>query len=257
MYASHDPSGIAPPYVLVLDVAKTILIWDRWSGTLGGFGSARRIDLTHLHERCEDAAFLVDIWNDPSLRNPRLLSQTVTKEIAGHLAELAASLERRGFEQERVAKFLMRCVFTMFAEDVNLLPDEPFRRLLDDIAVPNPDEFVGSVEELWHAMDEGRRFGFRKLLRFNGHFFKDAEKLPLTRNDLSTLLEAARADWSKVEPTIFGTLLTRALDPVERHHLGAEYTPLSSSSASYVRPSRRRCESAGLQSRQTCSSFAS
>jgi hypothetical protein len=225
MYASHDPSGVAPPYLLVLDVAKTILVWDRWSGTFGGYGSARRIELSRLHERPEEAALLVDIWTDPSIRNPRLLSQTVTKEIAGHLAELAASLEQRGFEQERVARFLMRCVFTMFAEDVNLLPDEPFRRLLDDIAVPNPGEFSGAVEELWHAMDEGRRFGFRKLLRFNGHFFRDAEGLPLTREDLTILLEAARADWSRVEPTIFGTLLTRALDPKERHRLGAEYTP--------------------------------
>src|SRR5690606_25100415 len=31
--------------------------------------------------------------------------------------------------------------------------------------------------------------------------------------------------WADVEPSIMGTLLTRALDPVERHRLGAEYTP--------------------------------
>jgi hypothetical protein len=49
--------------------------------------------------------------------------------------------------------------------------------------------------------------------------------LPLTRDDLAVLTQAARADWREVEPTIFGTLLTRALDPVERHRLGAEYTP--------------------------------
>lgn len=225
MYASHDPAGVAPPYLLVLDVGKTMLVWDRWSGTFGGYASARRIDLTTLHERPDDAALLVDIWTDPSVRNPRLTAQLVTREIAEHLAELAASLEGRGIEQDRVARFLMRCVFTMFAEDVGLLPDEPFRRLLDEIAMPSPAEFPGAAEELWHAMDEGRRFGFRKLLRFNGHFFKDAEALPLTREDLATLLEAAKADWSRVEPTIFGTLLTRALDPVERHRLGAEYTP--------------------------------
>ena len=31
--------------------------------------------------------------------------------------------------------------------------------------------------------------------------------------------------WQHVEPSIFGTLLERALDPVERHKLGAHYTP--------------------------------
>jgi hypothetical protein len=225
MYASHDPAGVAPPYLLVLDVAKTLLIWDRWAGTFGGYAAARRIDLVKLHERPDDAALLVDVWTNPTARNPRLTFQAVTKDIAAHLAELAASLEGRGFEQERVARFLMRCVFTMFSEDVGLLADHPFRRLLDEIAVPTPAEFPGAAEELWRAMDAGRRFGFRKLLRFNGHFFKDAEALPLTREDLTILLEAAKADWAKVEPTIFGTLLTRALDPTERHRLGAEYTP--------------------------------
>ncbi len=74
-------------------------------------------------------------------------------------------------------------------------------------------------------MDQGTRFGHWKLLRFNGHFFRDAEVLPLTRADIAVLHQAAQADWRQVEPTIFGTLLTRALDPKERHRLGAEYTP--------------------------------
>ena len=38
-------------------------------------------------------------------------------------------------------------------------------------------------------------------------------------------LDPARHDWSQVEPAIFGTLLERALDPEERHKLGAHYTP--------------------------------
>ena len=73
--------------------------------------------------------------------------RTLTIET-GKLARLAASLEARGYKQERVSRFLMRCVFTMFAEDVRLLPDEPFRHLVDDIALPNPEEFVPAAEEL-------------------------------------------------------------------------------------------------------------
>lgn len=257
MYASHDPSGTAPPYLLVLDVGKTLLVWDRWAGTFGGYAAARRVDLARLYERPEDAALLVDIWTNPTARNPRLKSQAVTKDIAAHLAELAASLEDRGFDQERVARFLMRCVFTMFSEDVGLLPDEPFRRLLDEVAVPTPDEFAGAAEDLWRAMDEGRRFGFRKLLRFNGHFFKDAEALPLSRADLAILLEAARADWSKVEPTIFGTLSRVRWTPRSVTASGPSIRRQSSSSASSGPPSRSRFVTDGPLCRRKCCSFAS
>jgi type I restriction-modification system DNA methylase subunit len=39
------------------------------------------------------------------------------------------------------------------------------------------------------------------------------------------LYEAARQNWRKVEPAIFGTLLEQALTPEERAKLGAHYTP--------------------------------
>jgi hypothetical protein len=223
-YITHLP-GATPPYLMVLDVARTLVVWDRWEGGFGGFGAGKRIDLATLHERPQDIALLLDIWREPEARNPRARAQAITEAIAAKLARLAASLEARHFGQERVSRFLMRCVFTMFAEDVRLLPDEPFRRLVGEVALPNPEEFVPAAEELWKAMDAGKRFGLRKLLRFNGHFFKDAEALPLDKDDLGILLQAAEADWSDVEPSIFGTLLTRALDPEERHRLGAEYTP--------------------------------
>jgi hypothetical protein len=223
-YITHLP-GTTPPYLLILDVAKTMMVWDRWEGGFGGFGAGRRIDLPTLHERPADIALLRDIWAQPQVRDPRARAQAITEKIAGKLAILAASLETRGYDQERVSRFLMRCVFTMFAEDLRLLHDEPFLHLIQDVALPNPDDFVPAAEELWRAMDHGKRFGLRKLLRFNGHFFKNAEALPLTPADLGVLLEAAKADWSDVEPSIFGTLLTRALDPKERHRLGAEYTP--------------------------------
>ncbi|MBA3644611.1 MAG: class I SAM-dependent DNA methyltransferase [Gemmatimonadaceae bacterium] len=214
-----------PPYIMVLDVGKTLMIWDRWNGDYGGFNAGKRVDLKSLAGNAETISLLSDIWENPSARDPRAKAVAVTTEIATHLAELAAGLERRGHDQERVAKFLMRCVFTMFAEDVGLLQDEPFRRAVEEIGYQSPEEFAIAVSDLWKAMDEGKRFGLKKLLRFNGHFFRDVEVLPLTREEIAVLHEAAKADWSHVEPSIFGTLLVRALDPIERHRLGAEYTP--------------------------------
>lgn len=226
LYALNDPSGSAPPYVLVLDVAKTLVVWHRWGGTYQGYQAGHRIDLATLHTRPADIALLRDIWLDPARRDPRQHAQAVTADIAARLATLAAALEARGFAQERVARFLMRVVFSCFAEDVDLLPRDAFRQTVERAGVAgDPDRFARALEALWQAMDTGGMFGYESLLRFNGHFFESAEALPLTRDEIALLLEAARADWQAVEPTIFGTLLTRALDPAERHRLGAEYTP--------------------------------
>jgi hypothetical protein len=172
-YAAHLP-GAPPPYLLVLDVARTLTVWDRWSGAYGGFSAGRVISLRTLAEREADVALLRDIFEDPAARDPRATAAAVTEAIAATLADLAASLERRGHTKEPVARFLMRCVFTMFAEDVGLLKDEPFRQAIEQAGLGgSPEEFAEAVGELWAAMDEGKRFGLRRLLRFNGHFFKD------------------------------------------------------------------------------------
>jgi len=222
-YAGDVPHG-PPPYLLVMNVARTLLVWDRWSGNYGGVNAARRIDLRTLWQRDDEIEFLRAAWEHPETLNPAVRGRVVTREVAERLARLSAALEGRDIDDERVARFLMRCVFTMFAEDVGLLADKPFQSAIQEFQA-DPAEFGAVMAELWKAMDAGTRFGLRKLLRFNGHFFRDAEALPLDRGDLAVLADAARADWRQVEPTIFGTLLTRALDSRERHRLGAEYTP--------------------------------
>jgi hypothetical protein len=120
----------------------------------------------------------------------------------------------------------MRCIFTMFAEDVGLLPERIFTDALEQHWIPNPPGFPVQIETLWRAMNEGTAFGFvGKLLRFNGGLFASPTSLPLQKPDLEKLHRAAKHDWSQVEPAIFGTLLERALSNKERHKLGAHYTP--------------------------------
>jgi hypothetical protein len=222
-YAGDIPHA-PPPYLMVLNVGRSLLVWDRWGGNYGGVNAARRIDLRTLWQRDDDIEFLRAVWEDSESLNPAVRGRAVTREVAERLAKLSASLEGRGHDGERVARFLMRCVFTMFAEDVGLLQEKLFQGIINDFR-KDPGEFRLAMEELWQKMDRGERFGGKKLLRFNGHFFHEAEALELTPADLAVLADAAAADWRQVEPTIFGTLLTRALDPRERHRLGAEYTP--------------------------------
>jgi hypothetical protein len=140
-YAGDVPHG-PPPYLLVMNVARTLLVWDRWGGNFGGVNAARRVDLRTLWERDDDIEFLRALWEHPDTLNPSVRGRVVTREVAERLAKLSASLERRGFEGERVARFLMRCVFTMFAEDVGLLADDPFTRILRRLVDPEAD--IGS-----------------------------------------------------------------------------------------------------------------
>lgn len=62
-------------------------------------------------------------------------------------------LEQR-YLADDVALFLMRCLFTMFAEDSALLPKDSFKQLLRD-CLDKPASFKPLVEGLWRAMDLG------------------------------------------------------------------------------------------------------
>jgi hypothetical protein len=158
--------------------------------------------------------------------DPALETAKVTREIADHLAQLGKSFEAQKHDSEKVARFLMRCLFTMFAEDVELIPKGSFTKTLYELR-GHPEHAAPTFQALWETMDKGGFSTVLKidLLRFNGGLFKEADALPLDTVQLSLLIEAAEADWRQVEPAIFGTLLERALDKKQRHKLGAHYTP--------------------------------
>lgn len=219
-----------PPFVVVVDVGNRIELYSEFSrsgGTYVPFPDPRshRIALDDLR-KAKIRERLRKVWTDPLGLDPSRESARVTREIADRLAKLARSLEQAGHEPELVAQFLMRCLFTMFAEDVKLLPADSFRTLLTRHC-EQPETAMRMLAQLWRDMDAG---GFSavlagEVLRFNGKLFKHSDTLPLDAAQLDLLADAARADWQHVEPAIFGTLLERALSPKDRHKLGAHYTP--------------------------------
>ena len=216
-----------PPFVIVTDIGYCFDLYATFDGSLDyrPFPDPRRSRL-FLADLTQHVETLRAIFQDPEGLDPAKHAAKVTREIAGHLAELARGLEAEGHDPEKSARFLMRCLFTMFAEDAKLLPERVFTNELEKRWIKDPAKFVTGCESLWRAMESGNDFGYLgKLLRFNGGLFEDPTALPLSKADLERLLEAARASWVDVEPAIFGTLLERALDPRERHRLGAHYTP--------------------------------
>ncbi len=222
-------AGGRPPFLIVVDVGNTIDLYSEFTRSGGNYVPFP--DPHHFRLRLDDLRdeasrdLLRAVWDTPLSLDPARRSARVTRAIAERLAELAKTLEQ-AHDADTVAHFLMRCLFTMFAEDVGLLPEGAFTQLLADLR-PDPVGFKPLVEHLWHSMNVG---GFsvalrRPIPRFNGGLFADPTALPLDGEQIALLIDAARADWRDVEPAIFGTLLERALDPRERHKLGAHYTP--------------------------------
>ena len=222
-----------PPFILVCDVGHVIEVYADFSGQGKNYGqfpdrTSFRIYLEDLRDP-KVRARLVKIWTDPMSLDPARESARVTRQIAERLAAVSKSLEKtKKYTTEDVAMFLMRCLFTMFAEDVELLPKASFEKLLIKCE-KDPSKFQPMVTQLWEAMDTG---GFAYALetdvkRFNGEFFKSRAVLELGREEIGELRAAAACDWRDVDPSIFGTLLEQALDPVERKKLGAHYTPRS------------------------------
>jgi SAM-dependent methyltransferase len=223
-----------PPFLLVVDVGNVIEVYAEFSrsgATYTPFPDPRnhRIALADL-VRSEVLDTLRSIWTEPDSLNPALASARVTREVSARLAELARSLEASGHRADHVGAFLTRCLFSMFAEDVELLPKGSFLALLQQNA-KDPKALQHMLRALWSDMDNG---GFstalvHQVLRFNGKLFKepaaDGYALLLDPDQIALLVDAARSNWREVEPAIFGTLLERALSPNERHALGAHYTP--------------------------------
>ncbi|KTT68113.1 class I SAM-dependent DNA methyltransferase [Sphingomonas sanguinis] len=219
-----------PPFLIVVDVGRVIELFADFSGQGKHYKQfpdrARfRIALDDLR-REEVRQRLATIWDAPLSLDPTRHAAAVTRDVAARLASISKLLEERGHDPEGVALFLMRCLFTMFAEHSGLLPAGGFVTLLSD-ARERPDAFVPWIEDLWHSMDRGGEANVLRcaVRRFNGGLFHTADALPLNREEIGELLAAARRDWRDVEPAIFGTLLEQALDPVQRRRLGTHYTP--------------------------------
>lgn len=222
-----------PPFLLITDVGHCIDVYADFTGTGKAYvqfpDAARyRIMLDDLRD-LEVRTRLAAIWTDPLSLDPSKEAARVTRVIATQLAELSKRLEAREQNPTRVADFLMRCLFTMFAEDVDLIPLGSFTALLEKLK-SRPENFVPQITALWAAMDTGGFVGAlgdagETVRRFNGYLFKDTSAIALKPDEIELLIKAASHKWNHVEPAIFGTLLERALDGKDRAKLGAHYTP--------------------------------
>jgi len=163
------------------------------------------------------------LFRQPTRLRPQQTTAQVTEYAATEFARLADSLRARHYDPERSARFLMRLLFCLFAEDIGLLPPKIFTRLVEATRA-RPAQFAPRLKQLFAAMATGGSFGADDIAHFNGGLFTDDDVLELGEEDLGVLARATLLDWTSIEPAIFGTLFERSLDPDKRAQLGAHYT---------------------------------
>ncbi len=207
-----------PPLLVVCDT-DVIEIHTNFTGTAeavyritaADIGQPRSLEILHA------------LFHAPDKLRPGRTSEAITQEAASALAGLAGRLRARHHDPEAAARFLDRVVFCLFAEDVGLLPDGVFSELVANTR-NDPARFARYTAELFRAMASGGEFQYKAIAHFNGGLFADPVVPDLTADEITAIHEASKLDWGAVDPSIFGTLFQRGLDPSTRAALGAEYT---------------------------------
>ncbi|QLQ26621.1 MAG: class I SAM-dependent DNA methyltransferase [Dechloromonas sp.] len=209
-----------PPLLVVADRERIVI----HTAFTGYPDEPREIRIGQLVDP-EQRQLLRWVFTDPEKLRPERSTAAITAGAAGHFADLAAAMRRRGRDSQRVAHFLVQCLFCMFAEDEAVLPAGVFTDLLGH-AGGDTARAARRIGKLFAAMrDPGGEYGDHDIPWFNGGLFKTIDIPPLTATDLAALhTAAADMDWRAIDPTIFGTLFERGLDPAARAPLGAHYT---------------------------------
>jgi hypothetical protein len=214
----YAPALENPPLLVTCDMDR-IVVRSNWTNSVTEVWEYSLEDLRDPRTR----QVLKHVMSDPEKLRPTKTRQKLTEDAAGEFAGLANKLRNRGEDAAAVAHFINRLVFCMFAEDADLLPTNMFTRMLT-AAKRDPSQFESLCRALFGAMKSGGMVGFEAVSWFNGGLFDSDEVLGLDSDDIELCLQAAALPWDEIDPTIFGTLFVRGLDPDDRSSTGSEYT---------------------------------
>ncbi len=206
-----------PPLLIVSD-RRTIQIHTHFTGH-----PSVCFDIAHAElQDPRKLNLLRSAFEAPRTFLPPKTTHQVTAELAASIARIAESLRARGEPSMRAAHFLTQCIFCCFAESVEVLPGDVFRRVLQKRQTPA--SLQRNLTQLFNAMCVGDDFGVDSIPWFNGGLFKAVDVPLLEPEEIKALTSAAATSWASIDPSILGTLFERGLDPAKRSQLGAHYT---------------------------------
>lgn len=185
-----------------------------------------KVRVADLPERWGPLAFLFPRPETPIFDYDRV---AVTQEAAFSLSRVFQSLLRpigqRRLDRETAQRFILQCMMALFAEDIGLLPRYVFTQIIEDCQQGASSYDLMTL--LFHAMNrpgQERAGRFYGVDYFDGGLFARIDPVELTTEELRLLREAARQDWAKIHPGIFGTIFEQSMDAAERHQIGGHYT---------------------------------
>ncbi|MEP0764755.1 MAG: class I SAM-dependent DNA methyltransferase, partial [Chloroflexota bacterium] len=182
------------------------------------------VRIEDLPERIAALEFLVPGSTKPPVFQNNLVD--VTKNAAHSLSQVFKSLIRRGVERHVAQRFILQCMLALFAEDIGLLPDSTFTRIIEE-SLEGDENTYDLITLLFFMMNTpgvkpvGR---FAGVDYFDGGLFGRIDPVHLWPEELRLLREAARENWSDIRPAIFGTIFEDSMEKEERHQIGAHFT---------------------------------
>ncbi len=212
----------APPYV-VLCAFQRFEVWEP-----GRFPRDPRADFTldKLPENYEKLLFLTGTDQEPLFGDSY---KELTTEAVKVVVELYQELrKRKAAAPDTLRSFILQTVWCLFAEDLGMLGDHPVQRIIEDL-IRHPDRSsyaeLGTLFEVLNDPSDYGRYGVLRGTQYvNGSLFAQPAKVHLEATELLMLKKAAKFDWRKVNPTIFGSLMEGCLGHDRRWEIGAHYT---------------------------------
>jgi type II restriction/modification system DNA methylase subunit YeeA len=164
------------------------------------------------------------LFEEPERLKPLRTTEQITQEAAKLFGRITDDLRKWKVEDMRIARFVTRVMFCMFATDVGLLPRETFSEVIN-VNKDDPAAFRENLSGLFEVMRKGGRFLMHPVPYFNGRLFEDSDVPSEIHGEHIRVLEDLNSvNWADVEPVIFGTLFERVIDPAQRRRIGAHYT---------------------------------
>ncbi len=226
-----------PPLLVVCDIER-FEVHTNWTNTETWIYRFRNADIA-LDEPVEVTTYggpaadapkltalqvLKALFEEPERLKPLRTTEQITQEAAKLFGRITDDLRKWKVEDMRIARFVTRVMFCMFATDVGLLPRETFSEVIN-VNKDDPAAFRENLSALFGVMAEGGKFLMHPVPYFNGRLFEDSDVPDEIHGEHVRLLEDLNdLNWADVEPVIFGTLFERVIDPAHRKQLGAHYT---------------------------------
>lgn len=187
------------------------------------------VPIEKLYERRQSISFLNPRYEKPVWGAKK---DDITASAVKDLAYIFRSMLKRGIERQKALTYLMQCIITLFAEDIGLLPNYLFSKLikecLDDageiFVIPKSYDIIGNLFVAMNTKGKTEAGIYKGVDYFDGGLFQNIYKIELTRSELLSLQLSSKKKWQKVNPAIFGSIFESALEDIERHKLGAHYT---------------------------------